>query len=114
MGIIRIVCTVTNDLNYDQRMIRICTSLTGAGYEVLLVGRRKRNSLPLKEKSFKQKRLFCFFEKGKLFYAEYNIRLFFFLLFVKLDVICAIDLDTILPCLMISKLRSKKRVYDAH
>ncbi len=35
----RIFCTVTNDLNYDQRMIRICTSLVRAGYEVVLVGR---------------------------------------------------------------------------
>jgi hypothetical protein len=24
----RIVCTVTNGLNYDQRMIRVCTSLS--------------------------------------------------------------------------------------
>ncbi len=114
MEVKRIVCTVTNDLNYDQRMIRICTSLSGAGYEVLLVGRKKRNSLPLQPKTFEQKRLFCFFEKGKLFYAEYNLRLFFFLLFVKMHVICAIDLDTILPCLWISKLRHKPRVYDAH
>jgi glycosyltransferase involved in cell wall biosynthesis len=28
--------------------------------------------------------------------------------------ICAIDLDTILACLLISKLKSVKRVYDAH
>jgi len=114
MEIKRVVCTVTNDLNYDQRMMRICTSLSGAGYDVLLVGRKKRDSLPLQQKSFRQKRLFCFFEQGKLFYTEYNIRLFFYLLFLKQDVICAIDLDTILPCLMISKIRGKKRVYDAH
>jgi glycosyltransferase involved in cell wall biosynthesis len=110
----KIVCTVTNDLVFDQRMNRICTSLSSAGYDVILVGRLKSNSKPLVEKSFKQKRLFCFFQKGKFFYIEYNIRLFFYLMFLKIDCICAIDLDSILPCLYVSKIRKTKRVYDAH
>lgn len=110
----RLLFAVTNDLNYDQRMIRICSTLQDYGYDVLLVGRRLRISLPLSSKKYKQKRLFCFFEKGKLFYLEYNIRLFFFLLIQRIDLICAIDLDTILPCYFVSVLRRKKRVYDAH
>ena len=64
--------------------------------------------------SFHQKRIGCFFEKGKLFYLEYNLRLFFYLLFKKMDCICAIDLDTILPCYFISSIKKTKRVYDAH
>ncbi len=110
----KIVCTVTNDLNYDQRMIRICSSLANAGYDVLLVGRKRKNSPPITEQNFAQRRLFCFTQKGKWFYIEYNIRLFFFLLFIKTDCFTAIDLDTILPNLWASKLRGKKRVYDAH
>jgi len=110
----RIVFTVTNDLIYDQRMIRICNSLTTAGYEITLMGRKIRNSEPLTQQSFNQKRLACWFSTGKLFYIEFNLRLFFFLLFHKTDVIGAIDLDTILPCYIISKLKSKKRLYDAH
>lgn len=110
----RIVCTVTNDLTYDQRMIRICTSLQNNGYAVTLVGRRLHNSVPLKKQPFEQKRFRLLFSKGALFYAEYNIRLFFYLLFLRFDVVCAIDLDTILPALYISKLRRKARVYDAH
>src|SRR5688500_1048454 len=108
----RLVFTVTNDLNYDQRMIRICTSLNDAGYLVLLIGRNSNN--PLIEKKYAQKRLACFFKKGKLLYAEYNIRLFFSLLFLKFDLVCAIDLDTIVPCYFVSILRKKKRIYDAH
>lgn len=114
MAVKTIVCTVTNDLNFDQRMIRICTALQQSGYDVLLVGRKKNNSNPLQQKVFRQKRLYCFFQKGKLFYFEYNIRLFFFLLFVKTDLYCAIDLDTILPNFFASALRNRKRVYDAH
>ena len=109
-----IYLTVTNDLNYDQRMIRICSSLSRAGYSVVLVGRKMSGSAALKPMAFQQKRLPCWFQKGKLFYAEYNLRLFLYLLFKKMDCICAIDLDTILPCLFISKIKKIKRVYDAH
>ncbi|MDZ4810714.1 MAG: glycosyltransferase [Bacteroidota bacterium] len=110
----RIYFTVTNDLTYDQRMHRICTSLAENGYVVTLVGRKLPSSLPLAEKKFAQKRIRCWFNKTKWFYAEYNIRLFFFLLFKKMDAICAIDLDTILPCLRISRWKRIPRIYDAH
>ncbi len=106
--------TVTTDLSYDQRMIRICTSLAQAGYDVTLVGRKMKNSIRLNEQPFKQKRINCLFEKGKLFYAAYNIHLFFFLLFKNMDCIVSIDLDTILPCYFISRIKKIKRVYDAH
>ena len=106
--------TVTNDLNYDQRMIRICTSLALDGHTVKLIGRKMKGSEPLEDKLYEQVRLNCFFEKGKAFYAIYNIRLFFHLLFNSMDCICAIDLDSILPCLFVSRIKKTKRVYDAH
>ncbi len=103
-------------------MQRICGSLAKGGYEVLLVGRELPTSLPLDEQSYQQHRLKCWFNKGKLFYGEYNWRLRKFL---KREIkknnhsrqaisICAIDLDTILPCLSISKKFDLPRVYDAH
>ncbi len=110
----RLVFTVTNDLNYDQRMIRICTSLQQNGYTVLLVGRLKKDSLPLKERAFAQKRLRCHFQKGKLFYLEYNLRLFFFLVMNRFDVVCGIDLDTLLPAVLMGGLKRQVVVYDAH
>lgn len=106
--------TVTTELTYDQRMIRICSSLQAAGYKVVLIGRKVKDCPPLSPQPYVQKRLNCFFKKGKLFYGEYNIRLFFYLLFKKMDCICAIDLDSILPCYFISNLKKIKRVYDAH
>jgi glycosyltransferase involved in cell wall biosynthesis len=110
----RIVFTVTNDLSYDQRMHRIAGTLAGVGYKVLLVGRERMHSIPLAEKNFRQKRLTCWSDRGFLFYAEYNLRLFFFLLLTRADILCAIDLDTILPVYFSSVLKNQKRVYDAH
>lgn len=64
--------------------------------------------------SFQQKRLHCFFDKGKFFYLEYNLRLLFFLFFQKTDIICGIDLDTIFPTWLVARWRRKIFVYDAH
>ncbi len=106
--------TVTNSLSYDQRMQRICGSLVKAGYHVVLVGRKMSGSVALLPQPYVQKRLPAWFQKGKLFYIEYNLRLFFYLFLKKMDCICAIDLDTIIPCFYVSKIKGIKRVYDAH
>jgi hypothetical protein len=95
-------------------MHKIATSLANAGYNVLLLGRKRNHSIPLKPSIYKQHRLNCFFDKGKLFYIEFNIRLFFYLLFNAFDIVNAIDLDTILPCYLVSRIKSKPCVYDAH
>jgi glycosyltransferase involved in cell wall biosynthesis len=110
----KIYFTVTNDLNYDQRMQRICTALAENGYDVTLVGRELPVSLPLVPQKFKQRRIRCWFNKGKLFYLEFNIRLANFLMLRKMDAICAIDLDTISPCHTISWFKRIPRIYDAH
>lgn len=95
-------------------MNRIACTMAESGYEVMLVGRVLADSVPLSQKTFGQMRLPCYFGSGPLLYVEFNIRLLFFLLFQKADIFCAIDLDTILPVLMVSWLKRKKRVYDAH
>ena len=111
----RIIFTVTNDLRYDQRMLRICTTLSAAGYEVALVGRHLPSSIPLQPQPYKQIRLkYLFFTAGKLFYIEYNLRLLFFLLFQRFDAICSIDLDTSIPGILISKIKNKPHLFDAH
>ena len=117
MGLLKkkIIFTVTNDLVYDRRMIRIGESLGTEGYEVVLVGRQLKDSQPFDNQWIKYKRFKLFFNKGKFFYLEYNLRLFFWLLFQRFDIVCGIDLDTILPCFLVSILRGGKPcVYDAH
>lgn len=110
----KIIFTVTNDLSYDQRMQRICGTLAENGYAVTLIGRQLPGSIPLEISSFEQKRLHCFFKKGFPFYAEYNLRLFLYLLFARYDAVCSIDLDTLAAGCFASLIRRKKRVFDAH
>ena len=109
-----IVFTVTNDLTYDQRMHRICNALHNAGYQVILVGRLRTDSVPIRNEPYRQYRIKCFFQKGKFFYLEINLRLFFYLLFQKVEIIGSIDLDTLLPCYLISNIKKCKIVFDAH
>jgi len=111
----RIIFTVTNDLRYDQRMLRICTTLSAAGYEVALVGRHLSTSIPLQNQPYQQIRLkHLLFTAGKLFYLEYNLRLLFFLLFQRFDAICSIDLDTSIPGIIAAKIKNKPHLFDAH
>ena len=111
----RIIFTVTNDLRYDQRMLRICTTLSAAGYEVVLVGRHLSTSIPLQNQPYQQIRLkYLLFKAGKLFYLEYNLRLLFFLLFQGFDAVCSIDLDTSIPGIIAAKIKNKPHLFDAH
>jgi hypothetical protein len=110
----KLTFTVINDLLYDQRMQRICTTLANNGFDVTLVGTKYSNSKDLTKQVFNQKRIKVFFRKTIFLYIEYNVKLFFYLLFKKTDVYVAIDLDTILPNYFASIIKNKKRVYDAH
>ena len=110
----RLIFTVTTDLSYDQRMQRICRSLSAAGYNVLLVGRELPQSRPLEPEPYQQHRLKCRQHKGKLFYFEFMLRLGRFLRQHPADAYCAIDLDTALPVCLAAQRQGKPFIYDAH
>lgn len=109
----RIIVSVTNDLTTDQRVHKICTTLLENDFEVYLIGRKLNNSISL-TRNYQTFLFKLIFNKGFLFYAEYNIRLFFKLLFLKKDILWANDLDTLLPNYLISVLSRKKLIYDSH
>ncbi len=109
---IAIVC-VTNDLVTDQRVHKTCLTLQKCGFFTIEVGRMLPESLPL-QRPYVTKRFKLCFRKGPQFYAEYNIRLFFYLLFAKVDLIFANDLDTLPAAFLAAKIRKKKIIYDTH
>ena len=109
----KIILSVTNDLVTDQRVHKVCTSLSENGYEVKLLGRKMKNSSDL-NRNYKTNRFRLIFNKSFLFYAEYNIRLFFYLLFEKTDIYLSNDTDTLLANYLASCIRRKPLVFDAH
>jgi glycosyltransferase involved in cell wall biosynthesis len=110
----RIVISVISDLVTDQRVHKVAQTLHENGYRILLLGAKRRKSLPLGERQYAAKRMTLFFQKGFLLYAEWNIRLFFRLLFTQGDIYLANDLDTLLPNFLVSKIKRRLLVYDTH
>lgn len=110
----KIVCTITNDITFDQRMHRICNSLAEAGHHVVLVGRKLELSRSLAERKYKQVRLSCRFNKGKLFYIEYNLRLRKWLLNNDWDCVNAVDLDTLWAGTSAAQKLNRPLYFDAH
>ncbi len=107
-----IVC-VTNDLTTDQRVHKTCLTLQKCDYQTIEVGRLLPESLPI-DRPYSVRRFKLWFRKGPQFYAEYNIRLFFYLLFSKVDLIFANDLDTLPAAFLAAKIRKKRLIYDTH
>jgi glycosyltransferase involved in cell wall biosynthesis len=109
----KITVPVINDLVTDQRVHKVCTTLMQNGWDVKLVGRRFRTS-PALERPYRTDRMRLLFNKSFLFYAEYNVRLFFYLLFEPTDLFLANDTDTLPATYLASKIRRKPLVFDAH
>lgn len=109
----KIIVSVTNDLATDQRADKICTTLMELNYDVVLVGRYHQTSKFI-YRAYETKRFNLWFNKGPLFYANYNIRLFIFLLFSKPNLLWSNDLDTLPSNFLYSRLSKTKLIFDSH
>ncbi len=117
----KIFVSVSNDLFNDNRVLKTCLSLSECNVDVSIIGKQNRKNkidkkqilqhLPNKTKLYYIKPLF---QKNALYYAELNIRLFFFLLLKRQDILWANDLDTLPANFLVSKIKHKPLIYDSH
>ncbi|MCK4630047.1 MAG: glycosyltransferase [Bacteroidales bacterium] len=110
----RVIFSVINDIVFDQRVNRVAGTLLQEGAEILVVGRQLRNSMSCNHLPYPVKRFRMIYNKGPFLYAFFNIRLFLYLLFRKVNVLVANDLDTLLANYLVSRIRKVTLIYDSH
>ena len=108
-----ILVAVTNDVSTDQRVSKVCNFLLEKGYKITVFGRLLSDTFKINRpyKIIKKK---LWFNNNFLFYAEYNIRLLWHLLFHKYQYVIANDLDTLAACYLGSKVKKSTLIYDSH
>lgn len=109
----KIFVAVTNDISTDYRVHKICNYLISRNFKIDVYGRVLPNTIAVK-RDYKIVRKKHFFNNEAWFYAEFNIRLFFYLIIRKYDYILANDLDTLPACFFASKLKRTTLIYDSH
>ena len=110
-----VVALVSNDLVTDQRMHRTLTSLSGAGYRCLLLGRQRPGSAPLPEDwPFDAERLSLRAERGKAFYWQLHRAQLRRLRELRPRLTLAVDLDTIWAARRARRRYGIPFVFDAH
>lgn len=109
---------IVGQLFSDQRIQRIAKTLQSAGYGVNILYRNHqkfgKQGLINQTYPFETKGLSFIFNKGALFYLVFNLRLFFSFLFKKIDILYAVDSDTLLAFTLLSIIKKKPLIYDAH
>jgi len=109
----KIFVALTNDVSTDYRVHKICNYLISKKYDVVVYGRVLSNTIKVK-RDYKIVRKKHIFNNNFLFYAEFNLRLFVYLIFRKFDYILSNDLDTLPACFFASKIKTTELVYDSH
>lgn len=108
-----VLFAVTNDISTDYRVHKIAEYVLEKGFQATVFGRQLPNTIQVK-RNYHIHRKQLLFNHNFLFYAEYNIRLFFFLIFTKYDIVVANDLDTLPACYLASKIKKYDLIYDSH
>lgn len=111
---LKMIVLVTNDIMQDQRMHKVCTSLS-MKLDITLIGRRINEHWKFDDRSYKCKLLDLPFPNGPLFYLTYNWKALIWLLRLKPDIVYCCDPDTLPAGIVFSLIFwRKKLVYDSH
>ena len=110
----KVLIAVISDMATDMRVQKQARLLEEMGCDVTVMGRRRPGSIPLSIPGVKIKRICVPFKKGPGMYLMFNLFLFVRLLFRGFGLCVSCDLDTLVPCYLVSRIRRKKLVYDAH
>ena len=111
----KIIASVINNYEGDQRVQKVMNSLQKFGFEVEVVASNLRGNPDLKFSYpvhvLKMKR-----DKGMGMYVEFNWKLFWKLLKTssKNDILLANDVDALLPNYLVSKIKGLELVFDSH
>ena len=111
---ITVAFSVTNCICHDQRVQKISETVTRLGCNVTIIGRNSGDCSLKGNVPFRMIRFRMMFNKGFLFYKFFNLKLLFYLLFHRYDLLVADDLDTLLPNFLVSRLKHIPLVYDSH
>ncbi|MCU0455767.1 MAG: glycosyltransferase [Bacteroidales bacterium] len=106
--------SVTNCICFDQRVLKIAGVVESMNCTVTIIGRHLGSCCDANSVPFATRRFRMIFRKGFMFYKFFNIRLFFFLLVHRFDILVANDLDTLLPNYLIARMKKLPLVYDSH
>jgi glycosyltransferase involved in cell wall biosynthesis len=110
----RVAFSVINCICFDQRVQKIAGTVEKLDCNITIIGRRLGECCDADLVPFRTKRFNMRFKRGFLFYKFFNIRLFFYLLFHKFDLLVANDLDTLPANYLVSRLKRLTLVYDSH
>ncbi|HNT92142.1 MAG: glycosyltransferase [Bacteroidales bacterium] len=108
------VIAVISDLSTDMRVRKLALLMDEEGLDTTVVGRYSGTTIPVSIPRVKTTTLRIPFRKGPLMYLSFNILLFFRLLFRGYEIIVASDLDTLVPCYLVSRLSGAVLIYDSH
>lgn len=115
MGNRKIITSVINNYQGDQRVQKVCGFLQKSGFDVEVVATDLRGS-PRLDFSYKVHVLKLFSQSGMKMYLDFNVKLFLRLMSIsgKGDILLANDLDALLPNYLVSKIKGLDLVFDSH
>lgn len=110
-----IVILISNDFVFDDRMHKVAHSLVAHGFKVTVVGRKLDDGYHFDNFPFSVQLLSLPHRSGPLFYldiAHYYLKALRAIPVI--DIIWAVDLDTILPAIRYKSREKCKVIFDAH